>query len=267
MSSLRNAVKRVTHKERAQPESRKRLGLLEKHKDYVERATDFKKKRKILTSLRKKADERNPDEFYHHMHNSRVRDGRHQEVLPQDSNNSLASEMLHLLQSQDLGYLTHKKAVDDKKILRLKDQLHLIGDVSPKSHKIFVEKEDDVDRLDLATHFNTLPHLLQRVHNRPRLSQIEAERDALATKKRGLAHVLSPQAAQEEQEVFADKRKKPRLSPELAEIKARSKRVKKINEALTALNLKRQAMQKGHKVKVIVKDKVVGYKFRRERSR
>ena len=34
MSSLRNAVKRVEHKERAQPASRRKLGLLEKHKDY-----------------------------------------------------------------------------------------------------------------------------------------------------------------------------------------------------------------------------------------
>lgn len=37
MSSLRNAVKRVEHKERAQPASRRKLGLLEKHKDYGER--------------------------------------------------------------------------------------------------------------------------------------------------------------------------------------------------------------------------------------
>lgn len=36
MSSLRNAVKRVEHKERAQPASRRKLGLLEKHKDYGE---------------------------------------------------------------------------------------------------------------------------------------------------------------------------------------------------------------------------------------
>lgn len=41
MSSLRNAVKRVEHKERAQPASRRKLGLLEKHKDYGERERAF----------------------------------------------------------------------------------------------------------------------------------------------------------------------------------------------------------------------------------
>lgn len=40
-STMRNAIKRITHKERSQPESRKRFGLLEKHKDYVERAKVF----------------------------------------------------------------------------------------------------------------------------------------------------------------------------------------------------------------------------------
>ena len=71
-ASLRNAVKRVTHKERAQPASRKKFGLLEKHKDYKERADDFHRKVKRINDLKKKAAVKNPDEFYFGMVNSTV---------------------------------------------------------------------------------------------------------------------------------------------------------------------------------------------------
>ena len=48
MSSLQNAIKRRTHKERAQPAARAKFGLLEKHKDYVERAKDFHRKENTI---------------------------------------------------------------------------------------------------------------------------------------------------------------------------------------------------------------------------
>ena len=80
-SSLRNATKRITHKERAQPSSRKKFGLLEKHKDYVIRAKDYHKKQDYLSILKKKAADRNPDEFYFHMHNSQVSNGVHKGII------------------------------------------------------------------------------------------------------------------------------------------------------------------------------------------
>ena len=71
MSSLRNAVPQKTHKERHQPGKRQKLGLLEKHKDYVQRAKDYNKKQATLKKLEQKAAFRNPDEYYFKMVNTR----------------------------------------------------------------------------------------------------------------------------------------------------------------------------------------------------
>ena len=65
--SLRNVVKRKTHKERSQPKARKNFGLLEKKKDYKLRAQDYHKKEDRLKKLRLQASLRNPDEFYFKM--------------------------------------------------------------------------------------------------------------------------------------------------------------------------------------------------------
>ncbi|XP_028752930.1 probable U3 small nucleolar RNA-associated protein 11 isoform X2 [Neltuma alba] len=53
MSSFKNAIPRRAHKERAQPSSRKKFGLLEKHKDYVVRAKAFHKKEEAIRKVEK----------------------------------------------------------------------------------------------------------------------------------------------------------------------------------------------------------------------
>lgn len=69
------------HRERRQPEYRKKLGYLEKKQDYKKRALDHQSKAKRLKKLKNKALERNPNEFHFHMINSRVVDGVHQETI------------------------------------------------------------------------------------------------------------------------------------------------------------------------------------------
>jgi U3 small nucleolar RNA-associated protein 11 len=74
-SSLRNALHRRNHKERSQLSHRSRLGILEKHADYVKRARDYHSKQDRLTRLRQKAAERNKDEFYFSMVKERTQVG------------------------------------------------------------------------------------------------------------------------------------------------------------------------------------------------
>ncbi|XP_061920029.1 probable U3 small nucleolar RNA-associated protein 11 [Entelurus aequoreus] len=75
MSSFRKALKsrQRSHHEQSQPAFRKHLGLLQKKKDYKLRADDYHKKQNTLKALKKKALEKNPDEFYHNMVNSQIK--------------------------------------------------------------------------------------------------------------------------------------------------------------------------------------------------
>ena len=118
MSALRNAVKRSTHKERAQPAARKHLGLLEKHSDYKKRADDYKKKTARLKTLTRKAAERNQDEFYFAMTKTVAGERRG----PAGANSTHAATAK--LKAEDLRYVHMRKVVDDRRVDKLRAGLH-----------------------------------------------------------------------------------------------------------------------------------------------
>ncbi len=64
VNSFRLIGQKRTYKERAQPKARKHKGFLEKKRDYVVRARDYKQKREKLRALKRQAELRNDDEFY-----------------------------------------------------------------------------------------------------------------------------------------------------------------------------------------------------------
>jgi len=281
-ATMRNAVKRITHKERSQPKSREKFGLLEKHKDYKERSYDHHKKRDLLKVLSKKARDRNPDEFYMKMNSAQVKGGKHRDIK---KDTAIGTDEVKLMKSQDMGYLLHKKGIDDRKAEKLKKNLHLIGDTKPKLHKVFVNSKDELDTFNDSAHFETAPGLMDRSYNRIKTNTIkqaverESVRDDYITsgggnsyrKKRGRNDDLPILPLPTGKELRKALHTKEKSYSELLE---REKRSKKLGGLARKLQLQRNLMGKGSKKKIIIEgeqdndgeDKVI-YKWKKQRQK
>jgi hypothetical protein len=161
MSSMRNAVQRRNHKERAQPVEREKWGLLEKRKDYKLRAADHKQKKQKLKLLSEKARDRNPDEFSFKMLSSKV--DKQGKKMADRGNVALSVDVVKLLKTQDSGYirtmlqmvrkereeLEQKLVLEEGEIRAVRD-----GDKTKQSkHRVYVEDEEEQRAFDPDTWF------------------------------------------------------------------------------------------------------------------
>ncbi|ORX68913.1 U3 small nucleolar RNA-associated protein 11 [Linderina pennispora] len=247
VSSLRKFAPRREHKERGQISSRKSLGFLEKHKDYVLRARDYSQKQAQLKRLRERARERNPDEFYFNMEKAQMKDGVHIE----ERNEVLSPEMLKLMETQDIKYVAAQRDVNRRKIDKLKNSMLVLGQTEEETprHTVFVDSEEQVKAFDAAEHFNTVPELVGRAYNRP-------TRDALETKT-----VVMP--------MKRDLKKAAKLKEkQLIELRDRLKREEQLRVAETEMNIRRALKEKGQKRKVgRDRNGLAVYKWRAERKK
>lgn len=237
--NLRNVMKRRIHKERSQPAARAKLGLLEKHKDYKQRAVDYHKKEDRIKVLKEKAAMRNPDEFYFGMNKEKTKDGLHV-VNAGDGKTRTLAEYKNM-KNQDINYLKTKNNQEAHKIERLQSELHYLDEDTGKkvgrSHVIFVDNEKAVKKFDAAKHFKTTPELVDRAFNRPTITQLE-----------GSSMIVSKTGPKMAAKVEKEREKSYK------ELNERIFRQDQIKGTLNKLEDQRKMLGKGKRRKISVKD-------------
>ncbi|KAI9609185.1 hypothetical protein KEM48_002890 [Puccinia striiformis f. sp. tritici PST-130] len=121
MARFKLDVQKRQHRERSQPLHRSRLGLLEKHSDYVKRAKDYNSKKDRLQKLKLKASLKNHDEFYFKMINSKTVKDVHYNF--NQTNSPLDNQLVKLLKTQDYNYIKTCRAIEENKIIKIKERL------------------------------------------------------------------------------------------------------------------------------------------------
>lgn len=278
MSSLRNAVKRITHKERAQPRHRQHLGILEKKKDYKKRAEDYHRKEDRIKAMQERAAMRNPDEFYFGMHTSQVKDGKHKSLTAEEASR-LPPEMIQLMKDQDLSYVRMQKQKDVKRAERLQASLHLLDGAeaekkgSKRKHTVFVDSQDEAKKFDISKHFDTLPEFAGRTFNRLRSKDVEklakasnSGVDEYGDEHQPTAEELAKRA--KVQRKLAKKIAKARSSA-YSEMEARLKRADVMEKTERHLVTEKLVAGKGRKRKIKAAEdgQPAQYKWRRQRLR
>lgn len=176
MSSLRNSIPRRAHKERAQPEARKKFGLLEKHKDYVVRAEAYHRKEETIRKLKEKAAFKNPDEFYFMMIKSKTVGGIHK---PKPEANKYTEEELLLLKNKDMGYIHQSIQSGKKKIEKLSSVLHELDNKRPNKHVYFAEDREEAkeiqSRIEQSSKLPGLDNIPSRIKKKTASSYRELE--------------------------------------------------------------------------------------------
>ena len=131
---------RRPRKERLQPEERRHLGHLEKHRDYVSRAKIHHMKEDKVKKLERQVAERNPDEFFFEMIHSSVdvRTGKH--MTSSDTKRSSSEQVA--LNKDDILYLEYRRNMLRSEMQKLREkQLRFIPTVGTRAGEDGVGEE------------------------------------------------------------------------------------------------------------------------------
>lgn len=202
------------HRERAQPANRARLGLLEKKRDYLERARDHQSKKKRIKAMKIRAAYKNPDEFYFKMQSTR-RDQASGRVKMAGEHEKLTPEVIKLMKSQDLQSLRQLVQVNERKLQQLKlehNSVETEADNNPSAkHTKFVQ--DDEELADLIIHCAEQKKQLkqQRCQDAQLRTAPESVREEFASRSERLAQLRIAVKKLEQEQLAAAKGRKHKI--------------------------------------------------------
>lgn len=281
-TSFKNAIRRREHFERHQPAARANLGLLEKHKDYVQRARNYHDKEKRITELRKKAANRNPDEFYHGMMSSQTKKGIEAASRSRGKGGNtgggsdtferpttLTADMLALLKTQDIGYIRTIKAAEVSKLEKAKSALHMKRNQGQGSRTVFNENGiavnvngDNVGEEEEEDDEEEEEEVKESKSNLKRSRTPDEEMDG--------SQVLKKSKIAKKMAAKAEKALRKANIRAYSEIEAKEERVKKLSSLELHMDLSRKLLtSRGKRVKVADPegDLPAVYRWKQERKR
>ena len=135
-SPWKNLLPKRKYRERRQLKRRSHLGILEKKQDYKRRAEDYHKKERTMEKLREKVLNKNPDEFYHGMINSKMVDGEHRIKGVKGEDDS----------KKNLRLLDITRMIQKNKAEKLQSNLHLLDIEKSNTHTFFVQSKQEIKR-------------------------------------------------------------------------------------------------------------------------
>jgi U3 small nucleolar RNA-associated protein 11 len=246
MSSMRNAVTRRPHKERAQPQARSKWGLLEKHKDYSLRAADYNKKKEKLAILTTKVRDRHPDEFAYGMINKKQ--GQHGKG---STENRLSHDAVRLLKTQDSGYLRTVAAKGRKEMRKVQEEL---GSARVKDGRktVFVDQSPSPRGKKRSSTGEVLEQIEVNEAVYPQLPELESDEpneDMVLDENGPKAKLKTKKQLEQEQDAAARLRAARKKRRKLQEVRANKlemlqRRQKEILAAADQLELQRAKMAK-----------------------
>lgn len=238
-------IQKKQHRERAQPQERKKFGLLQKKKDYKLRAKDYHDKQERLKILREKAKSKNPDEYYHSMTKKKT-DDKGILIAEREFSESLSVDEVKLLKTQDVNYVKTKRLNELKQIEKLEKEINFD---SNSQHTVFLEDKEKFQEFDPSKHFNTDKRLVDRKENRLKLDQLESQ-----------------PIAKEQLEAYQEKLNEKKIK-KLRLLKTRMQRAKQLERIEEKMNQQRELMKKGSKKKLVDKEGKVSFKWKNQRKR